>query len=156
MSRFEGDGDEPFPGAWWLYEANVRRSFSGRAGQERLREIREALLALPEKRLISRRLADEGGGVCAIGALALKRGTDAGEDRAVVVDRLARKITEETADWDSWEVEEQTLGVASELGVKRTMAIEIGYTNDEPYDETPEYRYERVLAWVESLIAVLA
>lgn len=156
MSRFEGDGDEPFPGAWWLYEANTQRTFSGRAGQAKLREIREALLALPEKRLISRRLADESGGVCAVGALALKRGTDAGEDRAVVVERLARKITEETVEWDSWEVDRQTLGVANELGVRQTMAIELAYINDVDPWETPVQRYERILAWVESLIMVPA
>lgn len=149
MSRFDHEGDEWFPNQWWLYEANMQRCFSGVAGQQKLREVREALLALPRKRLISTRLADEQGDVCLVGALALHKA----EDPKTELQLLAEHITEEMAEWDSYEVEQRTLGTGKTLGLKETMVVELSYTNDNSHrDQTPEERYERVLAWVDSLI----
>ena len=67
MSRF-GDGDyEPVIDkrgreidTTGLWRANVARALRGRRGQAALRDLREALLALPEKRLIE-------GALCTVG-----------------------------------------------------------------------------------------
>lgn len=72
MSRFhdcEWDGEGAPPEFWWQAVKNALR---GRKGQAVLRELREALLALPEKRLIEGFVACDGE-VCAIGALAAHR-----------------------------------------------------------------------------------
>lgn len=61
MSRFEEyEGDEDFnnQGEFWLKRAQL--ALEGRRGKAALRELREALEALPEKRLIS-------GAVCSVG-----------------------------------------------------------------------------------------
>jgi hypothetical protein len=53
MSR-AGDGDEEdFAGQADLWRANLERSLNGKRGRKALAELREALLALPERRLIA-------------------------------------------------------------------------------------------------------
>jgi hypothetical protein len=57
MSRFvEGDGEEQFNNQWLLFEANVRRALKGKRGRRALGMMREALLHLPEPRLIANAL----------------------------------------------------------------------------------------------------
>lgn len=153
MTRFaEGDYDENFPGEWLLWEANFERHMKGANGQAALLDLHRALVALPEPRLISGRLADEKGCVCTVGALALHRRTVAGEDPERVLEDLAKQITEDTAEWDSYESEERTIGAGIGVGLKRMMAQHLGYINDQDgnYTETPEERYGRVLRYVEA------
>lgn len=143
MSRFGGDGDENFEGQYWLWERAQFRCFNGRAGQQILHDLRDALLALPEKKLIRTRLADETGAVCALGALAASKGFS--------LDELARLIPADL--WDEWLEEQQTLDVALQVGVKPTMAVAIAYANDVEFrdvDESDEERYARMLRWVEA------
>jgi hypothetical protein len=67
VSRF-GDGDyEPIIGSdgkvkdtSGLWRSNVKRALAGKRGQAALRDLRDALLALPEKRLIE-------GALCTVG-----------------------------------------------------------------------------------------
>lgn len=147
--RFAGDYEENFAGQWALWEKNLRRNFSGKPGQAILRELREALLALPEKRLIQTRLADEQGNVCTLGALAAYRAAD----RTAELVELAELIEEEGDFIDEWEAQEQTLAVARGMGVKTPMAVELAYINDDgPHEETPEARYERVLRYLDKVI----
>lgn len=88
MSRFgEGDGEE-FAGQYELWRANAERAIKGRRGQQTLRDLEAALVALPSKRLIAGHLAFRGE-VCAIGALVAHRRTAKGEDRDVVLAELA-------------------------------------------------------------------
>ena len=62
MSRYSDyDDDEDFPGQWELYGANLRRAMRGKRGRKFLADLREALLALPEPKLI-------GGALCTVGA----------------------------------------------------------------------------------------
>lgn len=61
MSRFTDGDDEEFPGQFDLYQANLRRALKGKRGQKFLRELREALMALPEPKLIE-------GAMCTVGA----------------------------------------------------------------------------------------
>lgn len=91
MSRFADDYDEYYPNQGQMWWANVERAISGKKGQRALRDLEEALLALPEKKLISGHLALDGQ-VCTMGALALKKKVDAGEDREEVLRALADKI----------------------------------------------------------------
>jgi hypothetical protein len=119
----------------------------GRRGQAFLREMLDALDALPEKRLIAGDLVREGE-VCALGAVAVARGTD-------------------VSDVDPEDHE----AVAAKFGITHTLACEVEYINDEIdghhfevvdfasgerrnrwRDDTPEERFERVRAWVASQI----
>lgn len=61
MSRFgEYDGDEDYPNQAALWEKRAQLALEGRRGKAALRELRDALEALPEKRLIS-------GALCTVG-----------------------------------------------------------------------------------------
>lgn len=123
-----------------LYRANVDRAIAGKRGQKFLREMADALDALPVKELIEGDLVDEGGAVCAIGAVAVKRGID------------VSKIDP----YDGGEV-----GTA--FGIARTLACEIAYENDErPFiegvgrlnrPETPAERWQRMRKWVDANLA---
>lgn len=107
------------------YRGQVASAIRGRRGQSFLRELLEALDALPEKRLITHELR-QGGEVCAIGALGARRGTD--------MDALDPEDAE---------------SIAAAFGVARQLVCEIEYENDEcSGHETPEVRWSRMRAWV--------
>jgi hypothetical protein len=92
MSRINYSEDEDYPGQFNLFRANVRRSIRGKAGQAALRDLREALLALPNKRLVAHYLAKDGD-VCTTGALVLQRRS---EVEAKPFDVLAAELSAET------------------------------------------------------------
>lgn len=150
--RFQGD-DEMFPGQWWLWEESLRRAMNGKRGQQALRDLRDELLAMPEKVLIEGRLSD-GKNVCTVGALVVHRRVQAGEDREAVLADLCSKITwdEEYGPDDQWEADDMTLCVAMQAGVARTLAVDMAGLNDDFYRSSPEERYEKVLSWVEARI----
>lgn len=113
-------GLNPWRGA--VYRAKV-----GKRGQAFLREMAAALDAMPVKELIADELVDDNKRVCAIGAVALARGTD--------VSRL------DIHDGDE---------VAKRFGIARALACEIEYMNDEHFaPETPADRWKRMRAWVD-------
>ena len=145
MSRFWDSGDDSeMPLALWRQA--IENALSGRKGQATLRELEAALLALPQKRLIEGALCHDGE-VCALGALALKRGAIDPENPPYLEDGGAAEV----GDW-----------AEHHLGVRYALAWEIQWHNDEGQwqgdylrrgrAETPEERYERVLAWVRSRI----
>lgn len=183
MSRFGDEYEEPFPNAYWLWEHSLTRAMSSPRGQQALRDLEAALLALPEPKLISGALAMEGQ-VCAVGAFALHKGIRAGRSREEVLAELERRIP---AGCDNcWHAAEQhdedgchgthttrpcectslklrpdwngdgyleTIEVGKECGLAMTLANSFSYQNDEgPYQETPEERYERLLAWTRARI----
>lgn len=130
---------------WQLpfFRANVDRSLRGRKGQARLRELRDALLVLPVKALEAETFADgtsTAPKVCALGAWALaKRGGDPAAAFALVG----------RSDAD----DHDTAQVLEPHGWPRLVVLETIYINDDGNywrPETPEQRYTRVLAWVES------
>lgn len=154
MSRIGYSEDEDYPGQFGLWQANCDRSLQGKAGQAILRELEQALLALPEKRLIAGKLEDEEGAVCAVGALKKFKG-----------------VPEIKSNPDN---DMEDVGV--ELGMPRLVAWKVVCLNDieisgndlvwtaGPYrwpaerphlyiPVTPETRYEKVLAWVREQIA---
>lgn len=70
MSRYSDDYDESFPNQAALWEANYERALKGKRGRKVLADLRDALLALPEPRLIE-------GALCTVGATAEAQQRDA-------------------------------------------------------------------------------
>jgi hypothetical protein len=112
-----------------LWRSNVRKTINGKRGQAFLKDLIEALDAMPEKRLIKHSL-QENGEVCAIGALGLKRGVD-------------------MANLDPEDPEQ----VGHAFGISSMLASEIVYENDEKnYRQTPEERWLRMRKWADENI----
>ena len=134
MTRINYSDEEDFDGQFGLWQANCERSLRGKKGQRELRELRMALLALPEKRLIHGTLVSEAGEVCAIGAYGKYKGID-----------LSTFDPEDESD---------AVGIAG--GMPPLVAWKVVELNDEllPSSMTPEQRYEAVLQWVEGLLTV--
>ena len=112
-----------------LWEQAVDRATFGRRGQAFMRKLRDALDAMPIKRLITDAIRDDTGDVCALGA----------------VDPNVKTYYAEE--------------LAQHFGIARALAAEIVYRNDEwPFfwqrqrDETPEERWQRMRDWVEKQI----
>lgn len=143
MSRFvpNEDGDALDAGRW---EKNLRASLEGKRGQRALRELREALLALPEPRLVRGLFTTAEGECCTLGALAAYRKARA---EGVTITEAAKALHEavdpEEGDFHTEE------GVKA--GMSRTMAWHLGYQNDDAWEwgkASPERRFEGVLGWV--------
>ncbi len=128
MSR-SGYSEDYDGGEWSLirWRGAVTSAIRGARGQAFLREMREALDAMPEKRLVAWEL-EEKGEVCAIGAVGRRRGVD------------MSKIDPEDRET-----------VAGTFGIADALACEIMWVNDEAgwHNETPEARFARVRKWVE-------
>jgi hypothetical protein len=152
--------EEDRPGQFALWDANVRRSLKGKAGQKALRELRDALLALPEKRLIANLLTDDRGDVCAVGAYAKAKGLDISKfdredesDDVGVAAGMPRLV--------AW-------SVVAQNDIHNDVVWEVAYGPERRYhgaykggvalirDMTPEERYERVLAWVRTQLGETA
>lgn len=130
MSRsgYAEDGDhDDYRGAA-LYRGAVMSAIRGKRGQKLLRDLADALDAMPDKRLITDALEADGE-YCALGALACAKGIDV----------------------SSVDPEDQT-SVAKVFGVAESLICEIVYINDEcapiydyvPFEVCgPMRRYER-------------
>jgi hypothetical protein len=108
----------------------VNSAIKGSRGQAFLLELRDALDAMAEKRLVADVLEADGE-FCAIGVLGAKRGIN-------------------IAALDPGDREE----VAGAFGIAPALAAEIVYMNDEGswQAETPEQRWARMRKWVEENI----
>lgn len=133
MSRSEYSEDCDENWAWIMWRGRVASATRGKRGQALLREMLEALDAMPNKRLIKEELATEGD-VCALGCLGQKRGLDmSGLD---------------PEDYDS---------VAAVFDVAAPLVREIFHENDEfsewtrekGIQATPEGRWQHMRKWVE-------
>lgn len=113
----------------------VASAIRGQRGQALLREMRDALDAMPDKRLIAGELIDESGCVCALGSVAQARGMD-------------------VAGVDTYDREE----LAQRFGIARALAAEIMNVNDEnmahyaypplPGETKEQRRWRGVRKWV--------
>lgn len=163
-----GDWDEQFPNEWAFWERRRQQVLSSRAGYKALSDLRAALLALPEKRLIARALStvgkesalendrwgearelltEQGEGVCAVGAYAWYQRVKAGADP-----REAMAALPLLPDYDSnaWE----TVLAGRDAGLQETLAWIVVDANDEQFAGlTPEERYEAVLRWIDETLA---
>ena len=166
MSRYyDDDPGEEFPNQYALWQANADRALKGRRGRQALRDLRDALLALPEKKLIDGAMctvrpqgdrgqrdpygfdpaAEYGEGVCAIGALLWHRKVKAGMDPAEAFDSLP------TLDDENYDLSETALLAKRDAGMAYPLAWELAYRNDETYRRmTPEERYTAFLAWIDA------
>ena len=111
---------------WIKWRGQVASATRGQRGQRLFHDLLAALDAMPVKRLI----ADEfwNGEVCALGALAERRGLD--------------PISVDTENYDQ---------LAASFDVARQLVQEVEYLNDEGgWCETPEQRWTRMRAWVAS------
>lgn len=170
MSRFSDyDGDEQFNNQGELWYANTQRALKGKRGRKVLADMREALLALPQPRLIGgalstvgaerrtepmtdwyreeflRHAGRQGEGVCAIGAYLWHRKVKAGADPAEAFDSLPLVFGSD--DEDGLDL---TAREAKAAGVAFCLAWDLAYRNDEMLgDCTPEERHARFLAWID-------
>lgn len=188
MSRFGDYDDGPdYPNAGDLWWNSIRLALSGKRGQRALAELEQALIDLPQPRLVRGHLAANGE-VCAVGALVTRRRVANGEKLDAILADLEgrippececghpksahdedghctwRSFNSERGCWDdcqSFRISEyqsecdgadETARAGVEIGLTYALAWRLAYLNDEDGrdDETPEQRYERVLAWVRS------
>lgn len=127
MSRSGYSDEESYPGQFAMWRGQVMSAIRGKRGQQLLRELAEALDAMPVKELISKELKTAGGSYCALGVVGAKRGID--------LDAIDPEDYEQ---------------VAKEFNVAHQLAQEIEYENDEgAWRETPAERWTRMRAWVE-------
>lgn len=131
-------------GGWSLicWRGAVNSAIKGKRGQAFLIELRDALDAMPVKKLVTDTLEADGQ-FFTLGALGAKRGIDMGR-----IDAHCREI------------------VAEAFGIAPALAAEIVYENDEHpgycqlqpdgsrqwMPETPEHRWQRMRKWVEENI----
>lgn len=173
MSRINewGDYDEEFPNAYDLFAANAHRALRGRRGRKALRELRAALLALPEKRLISgalctvggvdkravsgdpygyyrseleERVKEDGEGVCAIGAYIWRQKVKAGADPQAAFAELPTILgnIDDCASVD-------TAYAGKRAGLTFALAWSLVVRNDQTYGRmTPEQRYAAFMEWI--------
>lgn len=129
MSRsgYSEDVDDQWALIRW--RGAVASAIRGKRGQAFLRELRDALDAMPEKKLIAYDLQNECG-VCAIGSVGVQRGVDMTPLDPEDPDRIAA-----------------TFGIATPL------VQEIEYMNDEAFwTSDPAVRWKHMRAWVEENI----
>lgn len=106
-----------------LWRGAVHRATTGYRGQHLLRKLRDALDAMPVKRLITDEIQAWDGQVCAFGSL----------DPTVT----------------SYDAED----LARHFGIAHALAAEIVYLNDEvDRRDTPEQRWARMRQWVDAQI----
>ena len=139
--RVSYSDEEDFVGQFDLYAANCERSLRGRKGQVALRELEAALQALPHPQLGHDVLVEPTGEVCAIGAMMVQRRIDAGMSREQAI--------AECSNVDSCDTQE----AGERIGMPSLVAWSAAVENDEYRRETPEQRYERMLAWVRGCLA---
>lgn len=180
MSR-HGDDDGDYDN-WTLdmgrWEHNLKRATASKRGQKVLRELRDALHAMPERRLIADELATPDGAVCAVGAyIAHCRAKDT---RTSMVEAAKALAAEDPESWDGYQLDdngqwtkevvcpggswrtshcnegpglEYTREAAVGAGMVATLAERISYLNDESWAIcTPEQRWQKALVWVGSQI----
>lgn len=111
------------------WRGTVAKATKGARGQTLLRELLEALDAMPQQRLIEGEL-ELNGEVCALGCIGQRRGVDMSD------------LEPEDSD-----------AVAGVFNIAPALVKEIVFMNDEGwYAETPEQRWTRMRSWVATQI----
>lgn len=132
MSRHNYSDEIDDNWSWIRWNGVVASSIRGKRGQKLLKDLAEAMDAMPVKRLIPNELKTANGEVCALGVLGQKRGID--------LDKIDPEDCET---------------VAKEFDIAEPLAREITYQNDEECFGTPEVRWTKMRAWVQSKIKAL-
>ena len=132
MSRsgYTDDGDN-----YAMWRGMVASATRGKRGQKLLRELAEAMDAMPVKELIANEL-QSGGSYCALGVVGAKRGVDLTAIDPEDPDQLSRAFD-----------------------IAPCLAQEIEFINDDDFvygeQETPAQRWQRVRKWVAEQISAL-
>lgn len=176
MSRID-DWDGPDDTESFLrscaFTHNIEQALRGKKGRAFFLELEAALLAMPEKRLAAGALTrppktimvegfevlrfipdwKERGEYCALGAVAVKRAMDSGKTKLQALKDLDQ--SDPYDDEDEGMGFDKIEGAADNLKISTPLAYGIVDANDERGrgDETPEERYERMLAWVRKQLA---
>jgi len=167
VSRFDYDDDGERHITARMWEWNLSRALTSAKGQARLKEFKQALLAVPGHRLATDRIATLDGDVCAIGAYAAYKRMQQGQTWAEATADLnqtfhplshsiwkdgSEHVYEDEA--DAWQTQE--LGMR-ECGLNATLAWFIGYANDEGefWALHPEQRWWKAYAWTCERLAEL-
>lgn len=148
--------------AYIMYRGAVKSAIRGKRGQAMLRELIQALDALPEKRLAANSLVNADGEYCALGALGRARGLDLskidpGDPEKVcgvfgVADALAREVMYLNDEYElDWKWEEVEICGPIRQGYpdfeRRFMFVRV------KNDRAPEERWKRMREWaVENLV----
>lgn len=182
MSRFSDydDWDEDFPNQAEFWYANTRRALKGKRGRKALAELREALMALPEHKLIEgavctvgaehrrtaygdngwcdwrerfdKQVEKQGEGVCAIGAFRWYRKVKEGADPAEAFASLPTVFGT-----DEGNSLTETADLGKDAGLAFVLAYDLAYRNDEVYKKvTPEERHAAFIAWIDQELADVA
>lgn len=175
MSRFgDYDGEYQFPNQYEFWQANLERALKGKRGRKVLADLREALMALPQPRLIERAMctigaarraagypekwlrggfmedvAAQGEGVCAGGAYLWYQRVKAGVDPAEAFDSLPT-----LSDLENEDTGHATAAALNDAGVVYCLASALAYRNDETFEGmTPEERWTAFVAWIDQQLA---
>lgn len=130
------DADGSAEWAMIRWRGAVESAIRGARGQAFLRELLDALDAMPEKRLIAHSF-QQGGGCCTLGVIGASRGVPMPEI--------------DPDDFDEFEDPARIRKQASSvLNIAPALAAEIMFFNDDAggWSETPEQRWSRMRAWV--------
>lgn len=153
--RISYSDDEERPGQFALWDANCERSLRGKRGQQALRDLEAALLALPDKRLIADAVHDETGGVCALGAYGRHKGIDLSKfpndydsDEIGIAGGMPRLVAWTIVALNDIELDGYYLYMEGPRPMQTLYGGYYGGGWSERRRYTPEERYERVLAWI--------
>ena len=118
-----------------MWRGRVTSAIRGKRGQKLLKELRDALDAMPDKRLVAGELQTKEGDVCALGCVGVARGYD---------------LTE-------LDPEQDNDVLANKLDIAECLVREIEYENDDfaCYPHTADddkKRWKHMREWVESNI----
>lgn len=116
-----------------MWRGRVMSAIRGRRGQQLLRDLRDALDAMPEKRLIAGSLQNTDG-VCALGSVCVYRNLN--------IDDL--KFDGDEDDDPLWTNEH----LSERLNIAECLVREVEYENDE-FAGSPEERWEYMRKWVD-------
>mgnify|MGYP001583717301 CR=1 FL=1 len=162
--------DEEFPGQFALWEQSQKQALKSKRGRQVLRDLRAALLALSDKRIISRALCTvgrhrtnvdpdldehldellnkQGEGVCIVGAYAWHQLVRMGKTTEEAFDALPTLLDIEHPLYD-------TINFAkTQCGMSIALAWMLSWKNDETLSQLlPEDRYTAFMRWIDAEIA---
>ncbi len=170
MSRNWDGNDEWDEGRYAMWERSVTNAANGKRGQAFLRDLRTALLAIPDKRLVAGVPVDvEAGAVCAVGAYVAWKVNPAHPTAPDVLADVRRRVllaadidpgTYPEIDWGGDDFSVDLTDVVTDLGnVPRCLVTALQFENDvgfllSAFEATPEeHRWHRMLQYVEALLA---
>lgn len=123
----------------------VASALRGKRGQAFIRELKEQLEAMPEKKLIAEELINENGEVCAVACVMKARGIDMTDVEIDDFERIADlcNVNEKVIQEIEWE---------NDQARKFYVGPHVGYQNTAMthWDTSPETRWKEMHAWCEA------